>query len=94
MKLWACYEHNKPFEESVSSQRNLTPTHFAGSSQEIVVRHLLKEQMATEIRREYYNNEKCLRVEISSPFALGTRLEVYVIAPLYIVNGKTFKVST
>jgi hypothetical protein len=88
MKLWACYEHNKLFEESVLSQRDLTPTHFAGKSQEAVIKHLLKEQMATEIRREYYNNDKCLRIEISTPFALGTRLEVYVIAPLYLVNGK------
>jgi len=93
VKLWACYHYNKPFEESVLFQKDLTPTHFAGRSQEVIIKHLLKEEMATEIRREYYNNDKCLRVEISTPFALGTRLVVYVITPLYIVNGKTLEAN-
>jgi hypothetical protein len=89
VKLWACYIHNKAFEEAVTSHNNLTPMHFAGRSQETVIEYLLKEEMATETRREYYNNDKSLRIEISVPFALGTRLEVYVITPLHIVNAKT-----
>jgi len=93
MELWACYKYNQAFSEPVTSRDNLVPMYFAGHSQNIVIDYLLKQEMAKEIRREYYNNKDSLRIEISTPFALGTRLEVYVITPLHIVNGKTLEVN-
>jgi hypothetical protein len=85
-KMFSCYQFNGDMDDFVGHLPFvLDPLNVAASSQKKLIEYLAENE-GKEVRREYYNNNDCVKIEIERNMMGKVVRRVYVIIPVFVLD--------